>query len=323
MNLTATPPTRPRALPQIRREMLTTCDYATESFLDLPFDEYQMLESRLSGIGESNGSLELAIQAMQWDVSVLTEHDPMLVWVSAEMCDLIEAIAPTIPDDVLVADLGTQPAPAGLVAFARPMNDVSVHGEPITVDAVVWGPVHISDTPGVDTGVGMSSWVCSPPVAVIKNADVWVTLGRTDWMDDEPVGAMTDTHLSHGCAYSNGALNYLESAVIDRRRMAALWHLLNSHITERTVYRPNPKKARKRGHAKADDVVVIHLRRPHGESRPTGEERSHDHSWLVRPHMRWQPCGPRNSQRKLILIAEHVKGDGPLKIRDRIFSLDR
>lgn len=56
-----------------------------------------------------------------------------------------------------------------------------------------------------------------------------------------------------------------------------------------------------------------------------GTERVFKVQWMVRGHQRWQACGPRHSERKLIWILPHMKGraDAPMLRRDHVIEVDQ
>lgn len=136
----------------------------------------------------------------------------------------------------------------------------------------------------------------------------WCPLGRSDWPLTDALCTPIDTD----------PLTFADtldaSAEEDRRLLAALLLVASQpRISERVSHRPD-KGAWKRSKREnvTSEVQVIRLRRrkaPGDDSEPTGESRDWSCHWMVKAHPRWQPCGPGRSQRKLITVVGHIKGD--------------
>ncbi len=282
-------------------------------------------------------------------------HASTLWWVSEEMVDVLNAAAESIPADATPGDLPTL-SPSGLVVFAKPLEGTDAkRGTPLLIDALVWNTATVlPPTPNhraPRTALSVSSYRCLDFDAGLGGADLgqavetgaielaryaeakregnsvsmrvhgtaWAPLGRSDWpvedrLDTPPWDVNEDQSTS---------------MVEDRRFIAALFTLLAQEgIASRTVERADRPVARRTQRAGIDrdlsDVQVVRLRRPHtegtGEGSTSGREWAH--RWIVDGHWRWQACGPRHSERRLIYVGPYVKGpdDKPLKPRTKVHS---
>jgi hypothetical protein len=107
---------------------------------------------------------------------------------------------------------------------------------------------------------------------------------------------------------------------------------LSSQIVRATEEAPLDRHARRRIEQSGWDgepiVRVIRLRRIVSHPSQPGDAAAVDWScrWVVRGHWREQPCGPKQSERRTIFIAPHVKGpeDKPVKPpRATVFAVVR
>jgi hypothetical protein len=286
-----------------------------------------------------------------------------LWWVGDEMCDLLYAAAPQIPEEVKIEHLSL-PSEHGIVFLQKPWTGVidCITGEPdLTVDLFVWSRTTVTGMPClsihlyrfIDFGVmgqqdlelvsalrltrvfannlpvrpatyldGESGWVIA--------AGHWAPLGRSDWAEDDELGSTRhyienakemlgidsdpDVDLASGLSS-----HWTDSAIEDRRLVAAFFSLLQSDrlatVQEKKPSRPVVKQAEKRQRKDPNvtipsTVKLVILRRPKTQPNPDREVegRHFSHRFTVRPHPRWQACGPRHSERKLIMVPGHVRG---------------
>ncbi|MFC7344898.1 hypothetical protein [Saccharopolyspora griseoalba] len=88
---------------------------------------------------------------------------------------------------------------------------------------------------------------------------------------------------------------------------------------------PRPRRATARSGTAGEDVAVIHIRRER-PGRASGSAASpYRHRWVVRPHKRWQACGPGRRQRRRVLVPPHIKGPAgaPFLNREHVMLWDR
>jgi len=148
----------------------------------------------------------------------------------------------------------------------------------------------------------------------------WAPMGHSDW-------PMTD-QLDYMPPWCREGVMW-DSFKEDRQLVAALFTCLAEEgITSRMVDRPSRelrRRSQRQGITGASDVVVINLRKPRPVPHPDfvpaePGTAKYSHRWLVREHMRWQPCGPGREQRRLTLIPAHIKGpaDAPLVVKTKI-----
>jgi hypothetical protein len=271
----------------------------------------------------------------------------MMIEVTEHMVDLINWVANEF-DELDHVDLDLAPAPYGMVHFAKPVKAVDVHGEELWTDWMVWGPI-----PGTLMGqramgvLSFNDMVTGPdPQAVVAMTEaqtmphVWGSmrhLGRwayssfTSLLQDErmgpqewPVDDLIKTIRRQGGTS-------LEKRIVPTRNLTrfvyALWTVMNQPIA--VLEKQEPDRATKRRMTRMKippAVTVITLRRPDNPHRH--DEDGHvewNHHWLVRGHPRWQAYGPQRSERKLIWVNPHFKGnmDAPLHQSDKIYRVSR
>lgn len=273
-----------------------------------------------------------------------------LWWVGAEMVDLLTTVAPTIPDDLVWADL-TPPAPAGFVVLAHPIIgiDSDTPGHTVQMDAFAWGGASLPPMAGhgrrvaasVSTyrrvnwsdgldGDGLSHAIAAGAIGTAEvqrldgrsaslHGESWVPLGRSDW----PIG---DRISSEPWPVEP---QRLASIIEDRRLLAALFVLLRTEAICQTTIEHLDRHARRRHERERvigpPDVQIIALRRPkHEQTGDDGEHHAVDWScqWIVGPHVRMQPFGPGRSQRRAIIVGPYRKGpaDKPLRLPQRVHA---
>lgn len=225
-----------------------------------------------------------------------------LWYVGADMCALLDAAAPQLPDTVLTKDL--IPDEDGLVVFESPLSGLDseeIGLGPVMVGAMLWGPA-LWEYDGTQM-VGITiygPYMAHPP---------WLMpLGSLIW----PVG--------HGCDDSlNGTLpggdNLTDTAVAsmveDRRRLLALWLLSSQRGLASSVRsvqdRATARRARRSGLDPA--VRVVHLRqRP--PASVGGEHSGYTlrHQFAVSGYWKQQHYGPGGSLRRPKWIWPYTKG---------------
>lgn len=278
-----------------------------------------------------------------------------LWWIGEEMVDLLLAVAPTLPDELVWADLDP-PAPSGLVVLAKPWlgMDSDDPERTVTTDAFVWSGAHLPpDIPGrrpdaplhavsvacyqrvnfddglngrdlqtaVTTGATMTAQATPAASKEHERAwtlhgEAWLPLGRSDW----PIG---DKLCEAPWPMEDSRL---ASAVEDRRVLAALFVLLRTDaVVARVTQRGERAQRRRAERARLapPDVQVVALRRPKTEGdehEPTEHDVHWSCRWIVQPHVRLQPYGPGRTLRRAILVGPYVKGpaDKPLKVPTRV-----
>lgn len=155
------------------------------------------------------------------------------------------------------------------------------------------------------------------PVAI--HGTLWTPMGRSDW----PIGDTLDADVPW-------SLDPAMSASIreDRGLIAAMFTLLaEEHVASQVTTsapRASIRRLTRAGVTAPDagKVVVVNLRRPKvaRPEHPEGDHapRARTHSWLVREHLRWQPCGPRRAERRLTVVRAHTRGQGPLVLKQKV-----
>lgn len=240
-----------------------------------------------------------------------------LWWVSEEMCDLLFAAMRMVPEETTVKNLSA-PSSEGLLYFGKPWIGVdSTTGTPVKVDAISWGWGFLKaadDTLCLSISAYEQDNTGKWPNIEHKG---WIPLGRSDW----PIEYKLTQPLPIPMTKS-----YSDSILEDRRMISALWTLLNTAsiatVQSTPASRPVRRRAERRlpGVPSHTRVVTLRRVRPRGESEHDGRKVNWSHQWIVSAHMRNQPCGPGNKQRRLTFIAPFVKGpsDKPLIVKETV-----
>lgn len=313
MNLT------PKDLPALRQLLLSEWKFPSGVF-------FQAMTIKIMTSPQPEGVPPNPLKYSVWETE--TASHAGLWWVAEPMCVLLEAAANSVPDDVRPYDLvqeDDETLDQGIAVFERPLLGTTADtGVPISIDAMVWGPVRLPPLPSARPGrLGLATSFYStldvPPEGTdprhLLHDEMWFPVGRSDWplnehLNDEPFADITP-----------GAM---ESFKEDRRLVAALYTLLHQAGLSTVTVEPGTRAARRRsvragepiGHA---SVRVINLRQLTPSFHPDGDvestRREYDHQWIVSGHMRNQPYGPGRSKRRLQWIAPYTKGPEGTELR--------
>lgn len=324
------PATRgPSTVPDVRLHLLDK--WRDGGPFDVAFVE-QSLRARMAGARSS-----LFKPERLWAQQHL--KDATLFWVSEEMCDVVEAVAKGLPDDVTPADVESRwplDSSTGLVVFERSIvgSDAMVPEHAVAVDAVLWGQTFLAEEPllhaparrcvsvGSYQRVDLSdprehdvelaaAFGVTPKEdwSLVTRGVVWAALGRSDW----PLVDRLDRPISE-----RDSAEYRASCAEDRRLLAALHLVMNdttalAEIEDHRPDKPTRRRSERKGHSAS--VKLVYLRRPkrEGDGAGAGAKRHFTHSFVVQAFPRWQACGPRWTERKLVVVKSHVRGEGPLK----------
>lgn len=327
----------PRDVPALRRQ-----------FVDLwqPGNAFDVAAAPMAFVEQTD-----VASIAEWERTVLGSETLTLWWVSADMCDVLQAAERSVPDDV-VLDKELVPRSRALVVFERPLSGLDANtGTTMLVNALVWGGVTLKplrNAPGgpavglswyqrldADDGLGPAELERAVRTGAILQAspgwidltgdnafarlhgDIWLPVGRADWMVGCPL-----THKHHP-AFTD---TQLASIIEDRRRVAALWLLITQEgLTTQTTdhgSRGERRREQRAGYAPSP-VVIVDVRRSPRSSSSSGDdaaERRMKVRYLVSGHWRRQAYGPKWSQRRPVWISPHVRGpeDAPLSKVERV-----
>lgn len=247
----------------------------------------------------------------EWETLTLGRAE--LWFVGSDMCDLLAAVAPSMPDAPLhVGELPDQGA--GLVLFASALTgiDAEASGVPVTVGGYLWGPASWRGNPTLGITVYgpniFPETPLSPPYLHPLGGLVW------------PFGQPADVQLADHPVVD-------ASMAEDRRRLRALWTISAQPDLSRSVRHVpevrNRKKARRiaSGTAERPEAVrVVYLR--HQPPRPPTEHtgRTHHHRWVTSGHWRNQAYGPKWSLHRPIYINPYLSGpeNAPLLTGEKV-----
>jgi hypothetical protein len=266
------------------------------------------------------------------DVEALTHG--VLWWCDDGPTDLLQATAPSYPDDVaLRPDL--IPRRYGFCVFAHPLTglDAQAEGETVYMSALAWAPVRLNPTGA--PGVGLCWYVrysSERALAVVEGerrasrevlaeiaegswVDMWAPMGRTDW-----VFGSTVSERYHDAVGPTISAAQWESMVEDRRIAASLWALAATPtvVADTPLARSRQERRQAERHrVSLPEVRVLSLRPGSTAVVPAGHRHVEwRHRWVVRAHWRSQAYGPGRTLRRPVLIPAHVKGpaDAELKV---------
>lgn len=220
-----------------------------------------------------------------------------LLWVSAEMVDLLEHAARTLPAQRFNPD--SLPWPEAFVVLARPIQTGDT-----PISAITWGAPPMPQTIADPATHVVAGLVRTGRVMAIV---LWAKVGagsligelRSDGRHDDPDGWA--------------------------RILSALWLLVQQKVAVRKVTHPARADVRRWGREHdrpIPEVTVIELRRPlqtspHEDTPQADVDWSH--RWIVDGHWRNQ-WHPRLNAHVPTWIAPHVKGpeDKPLVVKRRV-----
>jgi hypothetical protein len=257
-------------------------------------------------------------------------EDASLWYVTADMSQLVGSAATSLPPTTLTPEL--LPSKCGLAVFATPLTGMSA--DETTIDAVMGVPLDEQVPPHSPVEVHALLWGDSETIKVRvdrreyvgiaiyravedNGSQMWVPLGRTDWIYGDDTEEPTDPALV-------GHDLRLASMAEDRRWMACLWLLASQkRVGEQTVIPPD-RAARRRSarEGRSAEVRLIDVRHKAEAAAGDGEGRAVEwsHRWLVSPHWRQQAYGPGRTLRRPVFIPPHIKGpqDKPLVVKPSV-----
>lgn len=222
-----------------------------------------------------------------------------LLWVSSSMIDLLDAAAPTFPDNPF--SLAELPWPKAVMLLEKPVSGFS-GADPFRL--VCWSndaAAAVEDHSAVFAGYSIHP---NDPSGLKLHVQGWWEEGRT------------------AADKSRGDLGLLELA----RWVRTLWAMVQQRIavveSGRASRAEERRHQRATGNAEHPQIVVVRLRRPAG-SRPDSEQEvsfvDWSHRWIVDGHWRNQ-YHPSTGERTPTWIAPYVKGpdDKPLIVKKKI-----
>lgn len=290
---------RPVDLPRLRDDLIAFArtDIAAE-MREMDFAQKRLPPESVAA------SMKRAIWALQ-------ECD--LFWVSAEMTELVEVAARTLPPFVLAPD--DPPSRAGLLWFDRPLRDHDDEGHTFQFVAVGWqvvGPTvevsaHVDrDELGQDPRINLHGLNRFPRVFPLGS---WQEPVR-ETGEQVPV----DENLMEG---GRAILAATKTAWLLMRQPLAL--------VESAEFDRAARRRAERDQRPLPSVRVIALRHPAGSGGGGGGSREWRHTWIVRGHWRMTACGVGREQRRPVWIAPHIKGpEGlPLLGGEKVYAWTR
>lgn len=263
----------------------------------------------------------------------LATADPY--WVSADMLDVVDAAAPSMPGEVLhVEDL---PSPAGFAVLERSVIRRDVRGRRISFRAVSWWAV-ASD--GYGSGVLYALWTDAEEPEDDINADLGTSrraLGRFQLMHAGVMPFDTDPATIPLQEREQGEgppllpPEQVEAQAVESWRWhLTFWRMMGQRIAHTTEARPDRATARRLARttlAAPEFVQVVTLRQYRDKQPPVdgeGEGVRWSRRWIVGGHWRNQWYASLGRHRA-IWIAPFVKGpaDKDLVVAPRVYRWTR
>ena len=292
---------------------------------------------------------KMLLDLHQGEYTRLLDLDP--IYVSQEMCEVVEAAAPEFqPEPLLETDLIT---PRGFLYYERPFEVPDRYDNPTWIKAISWQRVF--NTGDVMTKAEHDAFVeklhseerapvgwiseVEDEVAAIKGVYAWgialtiYTDGKLENADVFP--AVVPLHLTpwyFGMSFDGNEVDEHgkpTGAAWWWRIVQTTFRLMQQRIATKGFGRPDRASRRegtKLGIPPEREVVVVRLRREAGERNdPSGESANYSHRFIVGGHWRnqWYPSEQIHRQ---LYIDDYVKGpeDKPLIVRPRrVFQWER
>lgn len=275
------------------------------------------------------------------DRRVMTEG--RTVYVTPEIIDAVESAAESMPCSPLLED--RFPAPAGLIVFGRGLayDAPSTEGwwEEFPIRAVGWAEADITHPATGDRNRGVMLFVYS------ETATVAYAFGNDGWPFEStppPLFPVDVTGWGFGVPWADVDLDVYKNAETSdewddghvkaphvarmRRFLLALWTFMADEIVDvdraPRLPRPVERRAARSGRTDVGLVTFVHLRR-RARQRTDGERAVEwSHSWIVSGH--WRKLRNRDTgefEGRVTWVRPHVKGDGPLVVKERVVTVDR
>jgi hypothetical protein len=261
------------------------------------------------------------------------------VYVTADMCDLIDAARQTFKAEVLLED--DVIIPHAFVYFARPIAIRDRHRRLVNVKAISYMPIAIRSEDKGESRYGLGVCLYSSLRADPKYEDDAPGLRHlADQMQAKfgvQVPELTPLHMVPVWYGLDMKGEEIDVDTGEETGFTEWWTLLQvvfrlmaqriAEPTERVPDRHARKRSERAGF-ESRNVVVVHLRRarhPRGET--PGEQpsqREYTHRWIVGGHWRNQWYRSLQTHRQ-IWIAPYQKGpeDKPLVLKPRVYEWDR
>jgi hypothetical protein len=289
---------RAAEVPEIRAEIITWLDNATAAQLWTKLaagGHYDWL-----GIQASSKPAEAS--SILRGMEILRQQNATLFYIAADMVELVDVAASSIPDFELAPE--DLPADAGVMIFQRPISLISIGDAQLGITAVCWGP-----TPAHDNVLFGTTYLDRAEAAPVFDS----VAPNRQMARNEP-----QLVYAHGGEFTwpfgNNESTALESANFKATllpRLRTAWLLMQQSLvnsSEVQLTRPARRRLQRAGHEPAD-VRLVELRRTstpaHTDDSTT--DREYHHRWIVRGHWR-QQWHPSRQVHRPTWIAPHIKG---------------
>jgi hypothetical protein len=272
--------------------------------------------------------------------------------VQPEMTDLVMGAATGL-DDLTTWHTEFLPTQVGFAYFDSPIRIPDPDQNDIKIHALVWGPMQVDgrtftvlhalhDIRDPDWGTLRSIEIFG--LDKVREEGVLVPSSIESLAQDERLGPAYVLAPASRAVINDDGTGFTPSAsemhqfLNLKRIFVAYVKLLNQTLVRShraSIDRHAEKRARRRDIEPT--VTVVQLRRvkytgapPQDDAHPVDWQ----HSWIVRGHWRWQPCGPNHPLAEPdghggyvahIYVNSHIKGppDKPLKMSERVYEFSR
>lgn len=255
-------------------------------------------------------------------------------WVSPEMCEVLQAAYPSMPDHRLSVD--ELPCARGVCFFAKEIIGTDARsGTALRIGGVGWAPTMFDGRPVITMFALMhrpTSQAMLRAQAKLNGTEAfdlsgfppWEPLGWSDWPIGDLMAEAGPWHEAHVSENTRDTHRYAaESAFQDRQILSAIWTLSQQRmadVRQERIDRPTARTfERRKITVVRDSITVVRLRRATAPAGEKGEPRevAWSHRWIVGGHWReqWYPSRGEAGEHHPIWISPYVKGpdDKPIE----------
>lgn len=288
-------------------------------------------------------SVELLSDMYAAEAGRLIDCDP--IYVSADMCDVVEAAMESFkPEPLMESDVMT---PRGFMFYARPFVVPDRFDTPVGIQAVSWSRIWMTDSPAAKQAM-LAALASTDSVAeadrmieLVNDDHDGINVGglaltiyatRPDTATNPPTGPgsprLLPMHLTPwyvGMTFDGNEVDMAGEKTGAEwwwRLVQVTWRLMQQKLAHRSFGRPDRpvrREAARLGFPPETEVVIVRLRHEQGDRQePSGESANYSHRFIVGGHWRnqWYPSDGVHRQ---LYISPYVKGpeDKPLIVRPR------
>lgn len=279
------------------------------------------------------------------EIDAKAMNEGRTIFITEDIIDVISQAADSMPPVPLRPD--RIPEPNGVLILAKPLPYWNPHDglDSMPIRAIAWVETKVELPEAGRTGDGITLIPYTDMAAVQA---LRVKMGGESWIDEwgvaPPFYPLDATGWGYGMDWVEGeeGEEYAESKQAPhiaqlRRWLLALWVFMSDEIVPVDRHPHLPRSSRRRAERSKkmleDGIAtVVHLRkkqwsereRPEGEENEDQEPIEWSHSWIVRGH--WRRLRNPDTGKfdgRVTWVKPHIKGDGPLVLKERLILVHR